>query len=94
MNALQAWLIVGVPALLLAGGLFAGRSALRALFGYVVLAATLVFFLLVPGDAYSAATIGLVGMLLVAAGRGTRLDDGPEEHQNRKRLTTTPSSEV
>lgn len=92
MNVLQAWLIVGVPALALVAGLFAGRSELRALVGYVVLAATLVFFLLATGDVISGAAIGLIGMFLVAAGRGTHLDRGqPEHHEDRRRYTTDPS---
>lgn len=92
MTTLQAWLIVGVPALVVVAALFTGRSAVRALFGYAALAATLVFFLVVPGDPLSAAAIGLVAFLLVATGRGTGVDDQfPEHHENRKRMTTDPS---
>lgn len=92
MNILQSWLIVGVPALVAIAALFTGRSALRALIGYAVLASTLVFFLIVPGDPLSAAVIGLTAFLLVATGRGTHLDDEtPEHHVNRKRFTTDPS---
>lgn len=92
MNILQAWLIVGIPALVLVAALFVGRSAVRALFGYAALAATLVFFVVVPGDPISAAFIGLIAVFLVATGRGTGVDDEfPEHHEHRKRMTTDPS---
>ncbi len=70
MNTLQAWLVVGVPALALTAGLFAGRSQVRAAFGYLVLAVTFVFFLVVPDSPLSAGSIGAIAFLLVAAGRG------------------------
>ncbi len=92
MNVLQAWLIVGVPSLIVVAALFVGRSATRALFGYLVLAGALIFFLAVPEDTISAAAIGLIGFFLVATGRGTEQDDAPEHHENRKRYTTTPSA--
>lgn len=91
MNILQSWLIVGVPALVAAGALFTGRSAIRALAGYVVLAATLVFFLLVPSDPISALLVGLVGVFLIAGGRGTLDEGAPEHHEDRDSLTTAPS---
>ncbi|MBW3618885.1 MAG: hypothetical protein KY461_01460 [Actinobacteria bacterium] len=92
MTTLQAWLIVGVPALVVVAALFTGRSAVRAMFGYLALAATLVFFVVVPGDPISAAVIGLAAVFLVATGRGTGVDDDfPEHHENRKRMTTDPS---
>lgn len=92
MTILQSWLIVGVPALVVIGALFTGRSALRALFGYVALAATLVFFVVVPGDPISAAFIGLIAVFLVATGRGTHTDEEfREHHEGRKRMTTDPS---
>lgn len=91
MNLLQAWLIVGIPALVVIAALFAGRSRVRAIGGYVVLAATLVFFLTVAGNLISSAAIGLIGVFLVATGRGTATDEAPEEHQERKRYTTDPS---
>lgn len=92
MNSLQAWLIVGVPSLLVIAALFVGRSATRALVGYVLLAVTVIFFLAVPGDRVSAASIGLIAFLLVATGRGTESDDAPEHHEGRRRWTTTPSA--
>lgn len=93
MNILQSWLIVGVPALLVIGAMFVGNSARRAWLGYVVLAVTVVFFVVVPSDGVSAAIFGLIGVLFVANGRGTSVERGRlEHHQNRKRLTTDPSS--
>ena len=70
MDTFQTWVFVGIPALALAAGLFAGRSMTRASFGYLVLAFTFVFFLVVPRSAVSAGIIGTIAFLLVAAGRG------------------------
>lgn len=92
MNSLQAWLIVGMPSVLIIGALFVGRSATRAMFGYLVLIGTVIFFLAVPGDRISAAAMGLVTFLLVATGRGTEEDEAPEHHEGRRRYTTTPSA--
>ena len=93
MDILQSWLIVGVPALLVVAAMFVGNAAWRAWVGYVVLAAAVVFFVVVPADGVSAAIFGLIGVLLVANGRGTGVDRGKlEHHQNRKRMTTDPSS--
>lgn len=90
MNLLQAWLIIGVPALVVVAALFTGRSVIRALVGYLVLAATLVFFVVETGDVISTAAIGLIGFVLVATGRGsTHDDDYIEEHQQRKERYTT-----
>lgn len=92
MNLLQAWLVVGVPGLLLLAGLLTGRSRFRAWLGYGVLASLLVVFGVLVGDVVSSAAIGLIGFVLVASGRGTHLDDDvPEHHENRKRFTTDPS---
>ena len=88
MDLLQTWLIVGVPGLIVTAGLFTGRSRLRSWLGYVALVALVATFLLVPGDAVSAAAVGLIGFLLVATGRGMQADDQPEHHENRKRFTT------
>ena len=92
MNILQSWIVVGVPSLLVLAALFVGRSMVRALAGYVVLAATIVFFVVVPSDPVSAAIFGLMGVVLVANGRGTNEDrKHPEHHTHRKRFTTDPS---
>lgn len=70
MTTLQSWLLVGIPGLALAAGLFAGRSPLRSWFGYLALTAVFVFFLLVPRSPLSAGFVGTIEFLLVAAGRG------------------------
>ncbi|MFA9431216.1 hypothetical protein [Egicoccus sp. AB-alg2] len=89
MDVVQAWVIVGVPVLAVALGLFTGQSQRRAWFGYALLAGLVVFFVTVPGDVISASLLGIVLVAFVAAGRGTHSDAGlPEHHQNRKRLTT------
>jgi hypothetical protein len=79
VNTLQAWLIVGVPALVFIAGAFAGRSPVRAAAGYLLLAATFVFFLVVPRDPVSAGAIGAIGFFLVALGRGTTEVEAEEE---------------
>lgn len=94
MDVLQTWLIVGVPGLVVAAGLFAGRSRMRSLIGYLVLVALVVTFLLVPRDVISAASIGLIAFVLVALGRGMQADEEPEHHQARDRYTHTPSAEM
>ncbi len=92
MNLLQTWIIVGVPALLLAAACFVGSNQLRALVGYAILAATTVTFLLVPQDAFSAGAVGLIGFFIVATGRGTEQDlVAAEHHENRRRFTVNDS---
>ena len=92
MNLLQTWLIIGVPGLATAMGLFAGRNKLRAWFGYGVLVALVVIFATVPGDPISAALVGMVAVAYLATGRGTAKDDEfVEHHEGRRSLTTTPS---
>lgn len=92
MNLLQTWLIIGVPALAVAMGLFAGRNKVRAWFGYAVLIVLVVLFATVPGDPISAALVGMVAVAYLATGRGTSRDDAYlEHHEVRRALTTTPS---
>lgn len=93
MDVLQTWLIVGVPGLVTVMGLFAGRSRIRSMVGYVVLVALVVTFLLVPEDIISAAAIGLVAFFLVALGRGMQADEQPEHHQTRDQFTHTHAVE-
>ena len=89
MNLLQTWLLIGVPGLVLAGTLFVGRSRIRALLGFLTLAALVVVFVLTPGGGPSAAIVGAVGLAAVATGRGSHLDDErSEHHQERGRYTT------
>jgi hypothetical protein len=88
MDVLQTWIVFGVPGLLLAGVLFVGNSQLRALGGYAVLLATLLVFVLVPGEPISAAVIGAVLVVFVANGRGQGVDDRmAEHHEHRERFT-------
>jgi uncharacterized membrane protein len=63
------WLIIGIPALLLALVLFMDRSPWRAGLGYLVLAGGFVG-LAALGDRASAAVFGAVLALVYAAGRG------------------------
>lgn len=88
MDVLQTWIVVGVPGLLFAAALFVGNSRVRALAGFAVLAATMLVFLLVPGEPMSAAAIGVVMIVFVATGRGQGTDDQvPEHHEHRERFT-------
>lgn len=70
------WLLVGIPALALGLTLFVGRSPVRTLLGYLVLA--LGFGVMAVFDRPSAAILGGVLALLYAAGRG-----GPMERDDR-----------
>lgn len=88
MDLLQTWLLIGVPVLVAAVVLFVGRSRLRALVGYVLLAVLVATFVVTPGGGPSAAAVGIVGLAALAAGRGTHLDDTrAEHHQQRRRYT-------
>lgn len=88
MDVLQTWIVFGVPGLLFAAALFVGNSRVRALAGFAVLVATMLVFLLVPGEPLSAAAIGVVMIVLVANGRGQGTDDQvPEHHEHRERFT-------
>lgn len=86
MDVLQAWLVAGIPGLVVVGSLFAGRSPTRTAIGYFVLAALLVFFLLIPADAISAVVVGTAGVLLLAVGRGGSVETEPNHHQRRRDL--------
>lgn len=88
MDLLQTWIVFGVPGLLTAAVLFVGNDRGRAIVGYGVLLATLILFVLIPGDAISASAIGLVLVVLVANGRGQGTDEAiPEHHEHRERFT-------
>lgn len=94
MDLLQTWMIIGVPALAVVFGLFAGRSKLRATFGYLLLLALVILFAVTPGGALSAAAVGLLTAFFVATGRGTDVDRRYlEHHEDRKRFTTTAGSQ-
>lgn len=73
MSAWQAWLLFGLPSLILGTALFLGRSPWRAVLGYLVLVAG--FVGLATVDRASAAVFGGLLALLYAAGRGGR-DEG------------------
>jgi hypothetical protein len=68
VTVLQAWLIVGVPGLILAFSLFYGQSKVRTAIGYLVLA--VVFGVLMVVDRASGAIVGGIAALLYGAGRG------------------------
>lgn len=88
MNVLQAWLLIGVPGLIVTAALFAGRDQLRAVIGYAVLALLMGTFLSIDGGGLSGGMIGLLAVGLVATGRGTNeVDDLPEEQEVRDRWT-------
>lgn len=74
MTTLQAWLVVGIPTLVLGLALFMGRSRVQAVAGYVVLAGG--FAGMAAADRSSAAVFGGLLALLYAAGRG-----GSAEHE-------------
>lgn len=88
MTVVQAWLLLGVPGLIVVAALFVGRSRIRAWVGYGVLIALVAAFLTVDGGSIWAGLIGLVTVGLVATGRGSQQrDDGPEHHETRARYT-------
>ncbi|GEM_PF-2875874 len=68
MTLLQAWLFVGLPALVLGLAMFVGRSRWRPLVGYVILLVG--FGGMTLFDPVSGAVLGVVIVLLYAAGRG------------------------
>lgn len=94
MDLLQSWIVLGVPGLVIAAGLFVGRSRTRALIGYAVLLALMAYFFTVPGGGLSAAAVGLVGVGFVATGRGTNLDERHAEHHEQRRRYTVAGDET
>lgn len=68
MNVVQAWLVIGLPALLLALTCLVGRSPGRAALGYLALAGGFLGMALV--DRVSAGVFGGLLVLVYAAGRG------------------------
>jgi len=75
VNALQAWLVVGIAALILACALLYGRSRLRTRLGYVALLGA--FSTLTAVDRASGAVVGGIIALLYAAGRGGQMETQP-----------------
>lgn len=80
MTAVQAWLLVGIPTLVLALALFLRPTGLRAAAGYAVLLAG--FVAMTFWHRASGALFGGLVALLYAAGRGgagRRSGPGPDE---------------
>lgn len=86
MDLLQAWVVVGIPGLVLAFGLFVGQSRLRAWFGYGVLASLFTFFLFIETGVYSALFVGMIAVGYLANGRGINMS-APEHHEERDQFT-------
>ncbi len=76
MTVLQAWLLIGIPCLVLGMGLFLGRSLLRSALGYLVLGVG--FAAMMVYDRASGAFFGALIALAYAAGRGGSADVGPD----------------
>lgn len=74
MTVLQAWLLFGLPALILGTALFVGRSPWRSALGYLVLVGG--FLALAAVERVSAGVFGGLLTLLYAAGRGGRQEGG------------------
>lgn len=72
MSVLQVWLVIALPALVVAAALFYGRSRLRSALGYVLL--LVAFGAVLTVDPGSAAVLGGFIALLYAAGRGGQTD--------------------
>lgn len=77
MSILQAWVVVGLPLLLVAFGLFYGRSRVRTALAYVAL--MVAFIVMVTVDRGSAAVIGGLAALAYAAGRGGQAESEPAD---------------
>jgi len=86
MSLLQAWVVIGVPGLVVVVALFVGRSQVRALAGYGVLALIFAFFLLIDSGVYSALVVGTIAVGYLATGRGSG-KGGPEHHEQRDTYT-------
>lgn len=72
MNVLQVWMLIGIPALALAGAMFHRHSWWRAYIGYGAMLAG--FAGMVVYDRVSAAVFGGLIALLYAAGRGGSIE--------------------
>jgi hypothetical protein len=82
VTILQAWLLIGFPALLLGLTLFVGRSPWRTGAGYAVLAAG--FAGMATVDRASAAVLGTLLALLFASGRGGSVEVRGEERRREE----------
>lgn len=72
MDVLQVWMLMGIPALALAGAMFIRRSPWRSLLGYAVVFAA--FGGMAVYHRASAAVFGGLAALLYAAGRGGNIE--------------------
>ena len=79
MTVALAWLLFGAPALLLGLALFVGRSTWRVAAGYAVLIVGFIAMAFV--DRASAAVVGAVLLLLLASGRGGRMETERDPRQ-------------
>ena len=75
MTTFQAWLLFGIPLLVLGGTLFYGRSRPRTLLGYAVL--LLGFGVMAAFSRASAGAFAALVALLYAAGRGGSAESDP-----------------
>lgn len=79
LGVLQAWLLIGLPAIFVAMGLYVGRTPARGMLAFLALFVAFVALAFV--DRASAAVFGGLLALLYAAGRGgsgERAAKGPD----------------
>jgi hypothetical protein len=76
VTVLQAWLLVGIPALALGSAMFVGRSPWRTMAGYAVLIVG--FGVMTAFDRASGAVFGALIALFYAAGRGGTHEREPD----------------
>lgn len=74
LGVLQAWLLIGVPALVLAAALYLMRTPVFGMAAFLVLAAAFGAMALI--DRASAAVLGALLALLYGAGRGGSRERG------------------
>lgn len=86
MTALQAWLVAGIPSLLLATIAFIGQSPWRSLVGYASLAAG--FGVLATAHRASAAAFAVIIALLYASGRGGATEGQSQTSEEFPRTTS------
>lgn len=77
MSVLQAWLVIGIPGLVIGVAMFLVRSPVRALVGYAAFLAAFAGMAVV--DRVSGAVFGGVLALLYAAGRGGQMEREPQD---------------
>lgn len=75
MTVLQAWLMIGIPSIVLALILFLAKGRLSSGVGYLMLLAGAIGMAVAHRP--SAAALGMATALLYAAGRGGSAEQGP-----------------